>query len=90
MSVIKKLGARVEAEHSKQLAELKRLEESSSSSAGRMNGNGGGVGMTGGSIDFESLVRGGVGVGKKEVVQDLWADDSPSASRVSWIGASYT
>lgn len=83
MSVIKKLGARVEAEHSKHLGELKRLEESSSS-AGQMSGSGGVV-ATGGSVDFESLVRGGVGAGKKEVVQDLWADDSPSISRVSWI-----
>jgi SCY1-like protein 2 len=71
MSVIKRLGTRVEEEHSRQLAELRRLEESSSGA--QANGRADGV------LDFESLVRGGGmgGAGKKEVQQDMWADDSP-------------
>lgn len=58
MSVIKRLGARVEEEHSKQLGELKRLEESS-------NGHNGGTAQNG-AIDFESLVRGGGGLWAEE------------------------
>lgn len=70
MSVIKRLGARVEEEHSKHLSELRRLEESSGAQS---NGRAENV------MDFESLVRGGgIGSAKKEVPNDLWADDSPA------------
>lgn len=76
MSVIKRLGARVEEEHSKHLSELRRLEESSGT---RTNGSSGNNVM-----DFESLVRGGgFGLGqaaKKEVQNDFWSDDSPKVS----------
>lgn len=77
MSVIKRLGSRVEEEHSKHLNELRRLEETSGARAngGTTNGN---------AMDFESLVRGGgFGLGpaaKKEVQNDLWSDDSPRVS----------
>ena len=78
MAVIKRLGTRVEQEHSQQLGELRRLEETSGGSSSR----GGGMGIgSNGEIDFESLVRGGVGA-KKEVQQDMWADDSSSGSGV--------
>lgn len=90
MSVIKRLSTRVEDEHSKQLGELRRLEESSGmgNGVGRTNGTNGasshGIGRDG-EIDFESLVMGGGGPGgvKREVPQDVWADESPSAMDVS-------
>ncbi|KAK4053288.1 Protein kinase domain-containing protein ppk32 [Microbotryomycetes sp. JL221] len=79
MNVIRKLSARVEEEHMKHLKELKRLEDSNSNNT-TVNG---GVRQNDGSIDFETLVRGGGGIGSiangtaKEVQNDLWADDSP-------------
>lgn len=89
MKVIKSLGTRVETEHSAQLAELRRLEQSSNTTSGistnngrntnGSSGGGGGGGMDS-AIDFESLVRGGVGATKKVVPQDMWDDDSLSAS----------
>lgn len=88
MKVIKSLGARVELEHSAQLAELRRLEQSSNSTSGisshngrNMNsGSGGEGGGMDSAIDFESLVRGGVGATKKAVPQDMWDDDSLAGS----------
>lgn len=72
MSVIKRLGTRVEEEHSRHLAELRRLEESSGTSSGQ-------AGSSNGVLDFESLVRGGAGAvgSSKEVQQDMWGNDSP-------------
>ena len=58
MSVIKRLSTRVEEEHSKQLGELKRLEESA-------NGQNGSNGQNA-AVDFESLVRGGGGLWAEE------------------------
>jgi SCY1-like protein 2 len=67
MNVIKSLGTRVEREHSAQLGELRRLEESSGSG----KGVGGGV-----EVDFESLVRGGGGMATMGGKEDLWSDDA--------------
>lgn len=67
MNVIKALGIRVEREHSAQLGELRRLEESS--------GSGKGVGA-GDEVDFESLVRGGGGMATMAGKEDLWSDDA--------------
>ncbi|ORY66808.1 hypothetical protein BCR35DRAFT_308461 [Leucosporidium creatinivorum] len=76
MSVIKRLGTRVEEEHSRQLGELRRLEESSAGAG--VNGGAGGGGEV---MDFESLVRGGGlgvnGVGAKKVANDVWGEESP-------------
>ena len=61
MSVIRQLGARVEEEHSRHLAEVKRLEESSGAGAQRrasaleIDGTG--------DVDFEALVRGSSSTG---------------------------
>ncbi|GAA5852092.1 hypothetical protein JCM8547_000155 [Rhodosporidiobolus lusitaniae] len=91
MAAIKTLSLRVETEHTKHLAELKRLEESSGAGAG--GGGGGGLANTGtgevrvgqGEVtDFETLVRGGVngrrveglGGGGRQV--DIFADSSPA------------
>lgn len=84
MSVIKKLSARVEDEHMKHLAELKRLEESSGATS--LNGpanTGTGVIQAANVTDFESLVRGNVngqtvnGLGGRGSQVDIFADDSP-------------
>lgn len=58
MEVIKTLGARVEAEHSKHLREVRKIEEQTSGF-----GNGGApnpfeLNATTGEVDFESLVKG--------------------------------
>ncbi|KAI5480849.1 protein serine/threonine kinase [Pseudohyphozyma bogoriensis] len=78
LAVIKKLGARVEEEHSRHLAELKRLEDSSNSGRGGAE-----------PLDFESLVRGGGGAqtGAKEVSSDMW-DDLSSGTRTPSIAPS--
>ncbi|KAM0787285.1 hypothetical protein ACM66B_006518 [Microbotryomycetes sp. NB124-2] len=75
MSAIKRLGARVEEEHTKHLEELRRLEESNGAAAASVRQNDG-------SIDFETLVRGGglahsSNGSAREVQNDLWGDDSP-------------
>ncbi|KAM0752408.1 kinase-like protein [Meredithblackwellia eburnea MCA 4105] len=57
MAVIKRLGTRVEEEHSKHLNELKRLEDSASGNKTASNGQ---------EVDFESLVRGGGGLWAEE------------------------
>lgn len=72
MKVIHVLGDRVEEEHSKQLGELKRLDEGS---------NGGGGGIQNGEIDFESLVRGGGGLWAEENrVSEIYLSSSFLAS----------
>ncbi|BGP11521.1 Protein kinase domain-containing protein ppk32 [Rhodotorula toruloides] len=85
MSVIKKLSARVEDEHMKHLAELKRLEESSGTTS--LNGpanTGTGAIQAANVTDFESLVRGKVngqkvnGLGGRGSQVDIFADDSPA------------
>ncbi|SCV70030.1 BQ2448_1424 [Microbotryum intermedium] len=74
MSVIKRLGHRVETEHTKALQEQKRLEESTS--GGSLSRGGGGSGST--PMDFEALVRGGAGLGRAiEVAADIFGDDIP-------------
>ncbi|KAK4048951.1 Protein kinase domain-containing protein ppk32 [Microbotryomycetes sp. JL201] len=71
MSAIKRLGARVEEEHTRHLRELKRLEESNGANARHHDG----------SVDFETLVKSGglVNGSARKVQNDLWADDSPRA-----------
>uniref|UniRef100_A0A0K3CTW3 BY PROTMAP: gi/342319027/gb/EGU10979.1/ Other/SCY1 protein kinase [Rhodotorula glutinis ATCC 204091] n=1 Tax=Rhodotorula toruloides TaxID=5286 RepID=A0A0K3CTW3_RHOTO len=85
MSVIKKLSTRVEDEHMKHLAELKRLEESSGATP--LNGpanTGTGAIQAANVTDFESLVRGNVngqkvnGLGGRGSQVDIFADDSPA------------
>ncbi|GAA5900963.1 hypothetical protein JCM8208_007576 [Rhodotorula glutinis] len=59
MSVIKQLSTRVEAEHSRHLAELKRLEESSAGAGVNGPANAGTGAISAAAVtDFESLVRG--------------------------------
>lgn len=89
MSVIKQLSTRVEAEHSRHLAELKRLEESSGAGAGAgaLNGpanTGRGAISAAAVTDFESLVRGSVNGTRVEGLAagrggqvDIFADESP-------------
>ncbi|SCZ90255.1 BZ3500_MvSof-1268-A1-R1_Chr9g10767 [Microbotryum saponariae] len=77
MSVIKRIGHRVETEHTKALQEQKRLEESTSGGS-LSRGGGGGAGST--PMDFEALVRGGAGLGRAtEVAADIFGDDSPGS-----------
>ncbi|GAA6009457.1 hypothetical protein JCM10207_003789 [Rhodosporidiobolus poonsookiae] len=87
MAAIKKLSARVEEEHSKHLAELKRLEESSGAGAlnGPANTGVGAVSIGQGAVtDFETLVRGSVngrkvdGLGGRGSQVDIFADESPA------------
>lgn len=66
MTVIKQLSNRVEEEHSRHLAEIKRLEETSGAGharRGTMDANG----QTG-EVDFEALVRGGSGQGSQRSI----------------------
>ncbi|KDE06107.1 SCY1 protein kinase [Microbotryum lychnidis-dioicae p1A1 Lamole] len=80
MSVIKRIGHRVETEHTKALQEQKRLEESTS--GGSLSRGGGGAGST--PMDFEALVRGGAGLGRAtEVAADIFGDDSPGSVTTS-------
>lgn len=85
MSAVKKLGARVEEEHSRHLAELRRLEESTVS-ASRASAS---VLGENGEVDFEALVRGnGVVNGKTQIAPDpFFGDDgSPGPSQVCpWL-----
>jgi SCY1-like protein 2 len=63
MTVIKQLSNRVEEEHSKHLAEIKRLEETSGTGhvrRGTLEANG-----QPREVDFEALVRGGSGQGSQ-------------------------
>lgn len=92
MSVIKALGNRVEQEHMKHLAELKRLEESSSGGGlglgnGPANSGIGAVVVPSADVaDFESLVRGNVnghrvgGLAARGSQVDIFADISPVPS----------
>ncbi|GAA5831562.1 hypothetical protein JCM11251_000749 [Rhodosporidiobolus azoricus] len=89
MTVIKTLSVRVENEHSKHLAELKRLEESSGGGAANGPANSGVGAVTVGSgavTDFESLVRGSVngrkvdGLGGRGSQADIFADDTPTVT----------
>ncbi|POY75418.1 hypothetical protein BMF94_1488 [Rhodotorula taiwanensis] len=93
MSVIKALGNRVEQEHMKHLAELKRLEESSGGgvtgglSSGPANSGFGAIAASD-VTDFETLVRGNVngqrvdGLGARGNQVDIFADISPAPSPV--------
>ncbi|GAA6030581.1 hypothetical protein JCM8097_006219 [Rhodosporidiobolus ruineniae] len=88
MTAIKALSLRVETEHTKHLAELKRLEESSGSAAnGPANTGVGAVNVGQGAVtDFESLVRGSVngravnGLGGRGSQVDIFADESPAVT----------
>ncbi|BGP43594.1 Protein kinase domain-containing protein ppk32 [Rhodotorula kratochvilovae] len=93
MTVIKQLSTRVEAEHTRHLAELKRLEESSGASGagGGMNGpanTGTGAIRAAAVTDFESLVRGNVngarvdGLAARGSQVDIFADESPAITPV--------
>jgi SCY1-like protein 2 len=89
MDSIRRLGARVEEEQSRHLAEVKRLEESTGGGgSGRASSNGLSIGLSGNDeTDFESLVRGAaVPNGEARIAQDLWGtpNESPSSSQVSW------
>ncbi|KAJ8519902.1 hypothetical protein ONZ45_g3225 [Pleurotus djamor] len=73
MSVIKKLGERVEKEHNQFLRDSQRLEDRSA-----INGNGhANVQSFSGSVDFEHLVGGGNGIPSKNSNQTnaSWEDD---------------
>lgn len=72
MRVIQGLGARVEKEHSQHLREVRKMEEQTSTFA--TNG-GGDFTKPSGEVDFETLVKGGAGVG---------ATTSASASIDPW------
>ncbi|GAA5916469.1 hypothetical protein JCM6882_006468 [Rhodosporidiobolus microsporus] len=89
MTVIDALSLRVKSEHSKHLAELKRLEESSGGGAanGPANTGLGAVSVGQGAVtDFESLVRGSVngrkvdGLGGRGSQVDIFADESPAVT----------
>ena len=74
MSAIRQLGARVEEEHTRHLAEIKRLEETSGTGSSRArgtsheNGDFGMLGSNGGDVDFESLVRGNSAQGSRRAI----------------------
>lgn len=75
MSAIRQLGARVEEEHTRHLAEIKRLEETSGAGSSRggarsqRNGDSAGMlGSNGAEVDFESLVRGNSAQGSRRAV----------------------
>ncbi|GJN94446.1 hypothetical protein Rhopal_007526-T1 [Rhodotorula paludigena] len=88
MNVIKQLSTRVETEHFKHLAELKRLEDSSNSGGGAaLNGpanTGTGAIRAAEVTDFETLVRGSMnghkvdGLGGRGSQVDIFADESPA------------
>jgi hypothetical protein len=90
MTVVRKLGARVETEHSRQLAELRRLEGTSSGAAQRagVNGVNGASGVTAnGEIDFETLVK-GAAASTTQIAADPFGDsfdDGPGLSSVRII-----
>lgn len=101
MSVIKTLGTRVEQEHMKHLAELKRLEESSGAGANGSLAAGAGAGPANSGLgaiaaaevtDFESLVRGSVngqkvnGLAARGNQVDIFADVSPAPSPAPQFG----
>ncbi|GAA6058768.1 hypothetical protein JCM10212_001884 [Sporobolomyces blumeae] len=100
ITVIKALSARVETEHHHRLAELKRLEESSSSAAagphGLSRGAGGALGHVNpglnGVSDFEALVRGATeqksdGLGARGRQVDIFSDESPASTPMPTGGA---
>ncbi|GAA5936441.1 hypothetical protein JCM3775_000821 [Rhodotorula graminis] len=85
MAVIKQLSTRVEAEHSRHLAELKRLEESSGGAGVNGPANAGTGAISAAAVtDFESLVRGKVngtrveGLAARGGQVDIFADESPT------------
>ncbi|GAA5826860.1 hypothetical protein JCM3770_003056, partial [Rhodotorula araucariae] len=86
MTVIKQLSTRVETEHTRHLAELKRLEESSGAGARAMNGpanTGTGAIRAADVTDFESLVRGNVNGAARGSQVDIFADESPAITPMS-------
>lgn len=99
MQVIKQLGSRVEEEHSRHLAEIKRLEETSGNGSSRNGASTSlmGEGLNGnGEVDFEALVRGGASLttgsgASRSVTPDPFgsSDDMARVSRggvPGWLG----
>ena len=80
MTVVKKLGARVEEEHFRHLSEIRRLEETSNRATPSQPS---GVGPTG-EVDFESLVRGSAANGQAQIQADPFGtpDERLSSSSV--------
>ncbi|KAK4688451.1 SCY1-like protein 2, partial [Tremellales sp. Uapishka_1] len=81
MTVVKSLGARVEAEHSQHLRDVKRIEDQTASMAntfsngnGVVHGNSSSSAMNG-EMDFEALVKGQTSAPFQAAVTDPWGDD---------------